>query len=478
MAVFRPPYQIRGKRYLTDYPNVFDTITPAIILSKFPFYLLLSLAFGLSPRISAMREAASQALAHQIMELSEEDVRQRLAVFDQSLMDYKMDDAVYRRIVNYIQDWPISSGRMIARSARFYPIFEEQLRAADLPLELKHLSIVESALRSWAVSPVGAAGLWQLMPGTARELGLIVNDELDERLDPTLGCAAGLDYLKIQHQRYGDWAVALAAYNSGPGNVNKAIRRSGSRNYWKMRRFLPRETQNYVPSFIAAVFLLSYHHHYGLPATLISLDDQLTDRLVVERKISLYQIARITGLRPEVVAELNPQYTRGYLPGLRGGHFLQLPRRVVPAMEEYLTLYPAGIREDAIKIPWSHPRLGEGELNADLFYERAAVAVEAGDTSIRQVAERNQLPVDRLLVWSDAGEQDSVSVGDSLYHYQVAVYQPYDTRSRETMAPSPILAVLEPSKLKTTLHHYFYGMPQPALPIEQPQAKRWWEVLR
>lgn len=423
-----------------------------------------------------MGEAEAEQLARRIMELSEEEVRERLAVFDASLLDYRMDDAVYRRIVNYIQHWPISSGRMIARSARFYPIFEEQLVAAGVPKELKHLSIVESALRSWAVSPVGAGGLWQLMPGTARELGLVVNDELDERLDPTLGCAAGIDYLKMQYERYGDWAVALAAYNAGPGNVNRAIRRSGSRDYWRMRRFLPRETRHYVPSFIAAVFLMSYHHHYGLPATLISLDDQMTDRIVVRRRISLYQVARVTGLRPEVVVELNPQYTRGYLPGLRGGHYLQLPERVIPAMQAYLELHPRERKEEQIDLPWAHPLIAAGEVNADRYYQRHYAGIEEGDTVARQVADRHGIPVDRLLVWSDWGEFDSLTVGDSLQYYGIAAYRPYDPREREVDTAMPVATTHDERRVRKTFATYLQEVPEPRV-MEIRARKRWWEVF-
>ena len=446
--------------------------TPLSLRSCFIFCVLC-----LPVLLGAMDEAAAERQARRIMELSREEVERRLGAMDQSLLDYRMDDAVFRRIVNYIQDWPISSGRMLARSARFYPIFEEQLAQADLPLELKHLSIVESALRSWAISRVGAGGLWQLMPGTARELGLIVSDELDERLDPTLGCAAGLDYLRMQYDRYGDWALALAAYNSGPGNVNRAIRRSGSRNYWRMRRFLPRETRAYVPSFIAAVFLMSYHHDFGLPATQISLDDQLTERILVRRRISLYRIAQVTGLRPEVVIEMNPQYVRGYLPGLRGGHLLQLPQRVVPAMLEYLALHPADAAEDRAELPWSHPLLAEGETNADRYYVRREVYAEAGDTTIRQVAERYDQAVDRLLVWSQRGEQDSVSLGEAFHYYDVDVYQPYDTRTRDILPPATQLVMYARPRVPKSYHSYFTALPEPQY-AEPTEARRWWQLFK
>ncbi|MGB3802031.1 MAG: transglycosylase SLT domain-containing protein [Lewinella sp.] len=436
------------------------------------FSFLLSLPAAATAPLS---EAEAEQYARQIMDLTREEVERRLEEFDGSLLEYQVDDAVFRRVVNYIRHWPISSGRVLGRSARFFPIFEEQLEAANLPLELKHLSVVESALRSWAVSPVGAGGLWQLMPGTARELGLIVNDELDERLDPWLGCEAGLDYLRMQHERYGDWALALAAYNSGPGNVNRAIRRSGSRNYWRLRRYLPRETRHYVPNFIAAVFLMTYHNDYGLDATVLPLDQQVTERINVDRKLSLYRVAQVTGLRPEVVIEMNPQYLRGYLPGLRGGHSLQLPSRVIPAMLTYLENHPANIPEHDIYLPWTHPLAGDGELDGDRYYARRDITLQEGDTLARQVASRHGLPVDRLLVWSDRGETDSLSAGAQMVFYEVETFQPYDPRIHEVPDPIAALDAIDAASVTPAFVHPFPELP--AIVIPEPARKSLWETL-
>ena len=212
------------------------------------------------------------------------------------------------------------------------------------PLELKYVAIQESALRPYATSPVGAGGLWQLMPETARELGLTVNSVLDERLDAELGCAAGLQYLRYQYERYGNWALAIAAYNCGPGNVNKAIRRSGKRHpdFWQIRQHLPRETANYMPSIIAAVYLMTYYHDHDVQVTPMELDLQMTEAITVYRDLSLHRVAQVTGLQPGKVIELNPQYLSGYLPGMTGGHRLRLPQRVVPAMKSVPGRVPAG----------------------------------------------------------------------------------------------------------------------------------------
>ncbi|PPK85162.1 membrane-bound lytic murein transglycosylase D [Neolewinella xylanilytica] len=443
---------------------------------KFVYLLFLSSLLSLPLAAEApLSQAEAERYARQIMELSREEVERRLKEFDGSLLEYQVDDAVFQRVVNYIRNWPISSGRVLGRSARFYPIFEEQLQAAGLPLELKHLSVVESALRSWAVSPVGAGGLWQLMPGTARELGLIVNGELDERLDPWLGCAAGLEYLRMQYERYDDWALALAAYNSGPGNVNRAIRRSGSRNYWTLRRYLPRETRHYVPNFIAAVFLMTYHNDYGLDATKLPLDEQVTERIIVDRKLSLYRVAQVTGLRPEVVIEMNPQYLRGYLPGLRGGHSLQLPSRVMPAMRTYLETHPASTPEHAIYLPWTHPLAGDGELDGDRHYVRREIPVWDGDSTALQLAQRHGLPVDRLVVWSDRGQADSLTVGELFTYYEVKTYQPYDTRIPKFTEPLATLVAPPIRSVRSRSVDLLAELPEAAFP-EAPR-KKWWQVL-
>jgi membrane-bound lytic murein transglycosylase D len=446
-----------------------------LILRILPYLLLVSAVFS-GGGAGAMAEWEAETLATRIMNLTEEEVERRLSEFDDSLLDYRMDEFVYRRIVNYLRHWPISSGRMIARSARFYPIFAEEIAAARMPAALKHLSIVESALRSWAISPVGAGGLWQLMPETARELGLTVTDVLDERLDPTLGCAAGLEYLRIQYERYGDWALALAAYNSGPGNVNRAIRRSGSRDYWRLRRFLPRETRHYVPSFIAAVYLMSYHHDYGLPATELPLDQQLTERIRVHRKLSLHRVAQVTGLRPGVVIEMNPQYLRGYLPGRRGGHTLLLPKRVVPALKTYLARHPADRREDATHLPWAHPLVADGELDPDRYYEAYTVSPGPSDSTTAQVARTNGVVHDRMLVWSNRGERDTVRREEQFTYHRVIAYQPYDRRTRDIPEPAIPLALARPRQIPVPEEAFLAYLPS-VEPVRDQQRADWWDKL-
>ena len=375
-------------------------------------------------------------------------MRAKLARLDQSIVEHRLDRAVLRRIENYVGNWSHATARLLARSARFFPIFEDQLLGRGMPTGLKFMAVQESALRPYATSRVGAGGLWQLMPGTARELGLTVNDVLDERLDAELGCAAGLTYLQIQYDRYGDWALAMAAYNCGPGNVNKALRRSRGRDYWSIRRHLPRETRDYLPNIIAAAYVMAFHQLHGVAPAPMDLDLQLTESVTVRRRLSLYRVAQVTGLRPAVVVELNPQYLRGYLPGWPGGHRLRLPTRVVPALRRYLALHPASAPENTVALPWASPRLHTGELHSERHYDQYHTVVAAADTSLRQVAEAYRLPVDQLAVWSNLGEYDSLAAGTAVYFYRVARYLPYDPRDRGTPPAAPRIANHPPAPVR------------------------------
>ncbi|TXF87734.1 hypothetical protein FUA23_17530 [Neolewinella aurantiaca] len=437
-------------------------------LSKQFTYLLFLL---LLPVLTVRAETPVEAQVTYIMETADSLVKARLALFDQSIMEHRFDKAVRRRIENYVGNWSHATGRVLARSARFFPIFEEQLAAKGMPLGLKYVTIQESALRPYATSHAGAGGLWQLMPGTAREHGLVVDEILDERLDPELGCAAGLEYLQIQYERYEDWALALAAYNCGPGNVNKALRKAGGRdkNYWQIRRFLPRETRNYLPNIIAAAYVMAFHHLHDVPAGQMDLDLQITEAITVERRLSLHRVIQVTGLRPDVVIELNAQYLKGYLPGLPGGHRLRLPKRVMPAMRSYLTLHPADAPETDADLPWTSPRLHKGELTSERYYSQYRTTVGSQDTTLRQVAGSFRIPVDQLAIWSNRGEFDSLALFDEVVFYNVSEYLPFDPRDRDTPAAAPQVDMLPAAPVRIPNRNRVNGLPevQPAVKTEK-----------
>lgn len=197
----------------------------------------------------------------------------------------------------------------------YFPLFEEALYRYGLPEELKYLPVIESGLNATARSPMGAVGLWQFMPRTGKNSGLEINSLVDERLDPLKSTDAACRFLKSLYALYGDWNLAIAAYNCGPGNVNKAIHRAGGqRDFWDIYPFLPRETRSYLPIFVAANYVFNFADEHNIcpapPALPLATDTVLTDR-----RLHLLQVAEVTGIPLTTLRRLNPQYTWDILPG-------------------------------------------------------------------------------------------------------------------------------------------------------------------
>lgn len=220
--------------------------------------------------------------------------------------------------------------RILGMSQYYFPLIEEELIKAGLPVELRALPIIESALSPTAVSPMGAAGLWQFMPATGKVYGLEVNSLVDERCDPVLSTRAACRYLKDLYTLYKDWTLAIAAYNCGPGNVNKALARAGdgSRTFWDIYDFLPRETRGYVPAFIGASYAYAYHKLHGIEFTepLLPL---ATDTIRVDRLLHLGQVSSTIDIPMETLRQLNPQYKLDIVPATTKTYSLVLPQRYV-----------------------------------------------------------------------------------------------------------------------------------------------------
>lgn len=217
--------------------------------------------------------------------------------------------------------------RMLGLAQYYFPLFEQALDKYDMPLELKYLAVVESALNPTARSRVGAAGLWQFMYATGKLNGLTVNSYVDERHDPIKSTEAACKYLTTLYNIFGDWNLALAAYNSGPGNVNKAIRRSGGQtNYWAIRPFLPRETAGYVPAFIAVNYIMNYHEEHLLFPTDLKPSFFSTDTVVIREQVSFEQLSKLIALSQEEIEFLNPAYRYKIIPKVaKNPYHLVLP---------------------------------------------------------------------------------------------------------------------------------------------------------
>jgi membrane-bound lytic murein transglycosylase D len=235
-----------------------------------------------------------------------------------SKMPHIMELPYNSAIRSYIELYTVKKrgqlSKVLGMSGYYFPVFEEVLEANSLPLELKYLPVIESALNATIVSRMGAAGLWQFMITTGRNYGLEINSLVDERLDPLKSTHAAVKFLKDLYDIYGDWHLVIAAYNCGPGNVNKAIRRAGGKSdYWNIYPYLPKETRGYVPIFIGANYAMHYAEEHNVCPLNVEMP-VLTDTIMVDKRIHLEQIASVLNLSIDEVRLLNPQYRKDIIP--------------------------------------------------------------------------------------------------------------------------------------------------------------------
>ena len=246
-----------------------------------------------------------------------------------NIMEMPYNEIVQKFIDRYTGRLRRSVSYMLGASNFYMPIFEDALMAYDVPLELKYLPVIESALNPKATSRVGAAGLWQFMPSTGKQYGLEINSLVDERRDPVKSSYAAARFLRDLYKIYGDWSLVIAAYNCGPENVRKAIQRSnGKADYWSIYPYLPRETKGYVPAFIAANYVMTYYCDHNICPMRTTLPAK-TDTVTVTRDVHLKQIADVCGVSLDELRALNPQYRRDIVNGNSKPSAIRLPISVV-----------------------------------------------------------------------------------------------------------------------------------------------------
>ncbi len=236
------------------------------------------------------------------------------------------NDIVKQYIVMYTTARRTTLGNILGRSQYYFPLIEAELTAAGLPQELRMLAAIESALVPGARSRAGAVGLWQFMYATARQYGLEITTYVDQRNDPVASTRAACRYLAFLYRTYGEWTLALAAYNCGPGNVNRALKRAGAgaKNFWDVYNFLPTETRGYVPSFIAVSYAYAYHKQHGIEIADAGLP-LVVDTVAVKRLVHLEQVATTLDIPIETVRALNPQYLKDIVPALDKTYPIVLP---------------------------------------------------------------------------------------------------------------------------------------------------------
>lgn len=262
-------------------------------------------------------------------ELSTELLKERLAAMDaKSPFNIEYNQGLENIIKSFLKNRKSSFERLMGVSEYYFPLFEEALAKKNVPLEIKYLAVVESALNPRAVSKMGATGLWQFMYHTGKQYGLKIDSYVDERSDPLKSSEAAAQYMTNMYKIFGDWDLVLASYNSGPGNVSKAIRRSGGqKNYWNIRKNLPKETQGYVPAFLATMYLYEYHKEHGIVPKRATVQHFATDTIMIKKQMSFKQIGDLLDVPLSQLQLLNPSYKLNVIPFYKDQyHFLRLPQ--------------------------------------------------------------------------------------------------------------------------------------------------------
>ena len=324
----------------------------------------------------------------EIPQLDTAELKRRMAVLGSaSPLDLDWNPVVHSRVRFYASKRRKHLGIMLGRAPAYFPIFEQALDRHDLPLELKYLPVVESGLNPTARSHAGARGLWQFMYATAKYQGLRIDSYIDERRDPYRSSEAACVFLSKLYKTYGDWYLALAAYNAGPGNVNRAIRRSGGkRNFWEIRFYLPRETRNYVPAFMAVVYLMEYHAEHNIYPIDIRPPHAFVDTVTVHEVLRFDQIAQAVGVKQSDVAHLNPMYRLDVIPATVEHWPLVLPSSKIPAflaLQDSVSNFKPELTPDIVFVP-----------------EPVTYRVKSGDV-LGKIADRYGVSVRQLREWND-----------------------------------------------------------------------------
>ena len=322
-----------------------------------------------------------------------------------SIIEMPYNEVVQKFIDRYSGRLRHSVSYMLGASNFYMPIFEEALETYGLPLELKYLPVIESALNPTAVSRVGATGLWQFMLATGKRYGLEVNTLVDERRDPIKASYAAANYLSDLYKVFGDWNLVIAAYNCGPDQINKAIHRSkGSKDYWQIYPYLPKETRGYVPAFIAANYIMTYYCEHNICPMTTRLPAK-TDTVMVSRNVHLEQIASVCNIDIEQLRTLNPAYRRDIVPGATKLSAVRLPQTEVGKfidLEDSIYAYNAEVlfsKRTTVEVNDDVPtytRKSSSKRSRKKARSRGrSVTVKSGQT-LSEIAKRNGTTVAKL----------------------------------------------------------------------------------
>ena len=323
-----------------------------------------------------------------------------------TIIEMPYNEVVQKFIDRYSGRLRHSVSYMLGASNFYMPIFEEALETYGLPLELKYLPVIESALNPTAVSRVGATGLWQFMLATGKRYGLEVNSLVDDRRDPIKSSYAAANYLKDLYKVFGDWNLVIAAYNCGPDQINKAIHRAkGSKDYWQIYPYLPKETRGYVPAFIAANYIMTYYCEHNICPMTTRLPAK-TDTVMVDRNVHLEQIAAVCNIDIEQLRTLNPSYRRDIAPGATKLSAIRLPQTEVGKfidMQDSIYAYNAEAlftKRATVEVNDNTPTYTRSSSSRSKSKKRTSrrgktVTIKSGQT-LSEIAKKNGTTVARL----------------------------------------------------------------------------------
>lgn len=328
-----------------------------------------------------------------------------------SFITLPFNETVRNYIILYSEKMPTKMGHILGLCRYYMPIFEEVFNKYDMPLELKYMAVIESALNPVAVSRAGAKGMWQFMYKTARDYGLEINSYVDERLDPVASADAAARFLSDSYAIFGDWNLAISSYNCGAGNVNKAIRRSGGkRDFWSIYPYLPRETRGYVPAFVGAMYAIRYYKEHGLVPEAVPVPEH-TDTFRVHKQLHFKQVNALAGVPMDDLHNLNPQYMHDIVPGASQEYILRIPYQYTNAYiehEDSLYTYMA----DSLFKPATLKAIESGRASNS---GRITYKVKSGDY-LGRIASRYHVSINQIKQWNHL-RSNNLRVGQILYIY-------------------------------------------------------------
>lgn len=338
-------------------------------------------------------------------ELPTELLKERLKKMDEkSPFNIEYNVGLENVIKSFLKNRKRAFERLMGVSQYYFPVFEESLASQNIPLEIKYLAVVESALNPRAVSRVGATGLWQFMYQTGKQYDLNINSYVDDRCDPLKASNAATQYMTNMYNIFGDWDLVLASYNSGPGNVAKAIRRSGGKqNYWNIRKYLPKETQGYLPAFLATMYIFEYHKEHGIKPDRAIANHFATDTVMIKNAMTFKQISDLLGVSVSELQFLNPSYKREEVPYISGeNHYLRLPINKVAVFTSNEDKIYAFVKYEANKRERPYESLASRNSNDDndgtvsrIKYHK----VRKGD-SLSEICDRYGITMSEVKKWN------------------------------------------------------------------------------